>query len=114
MSHQLGIPKGGTDLAHQMVDNDAQIKPGMEVVILAHTDVLYGSDNLVDEQAVDWMQAVVQSRGANCSILWIDEQMKENGWRMPPVVKGAITRPTFHQYLHRPGYRRGRRIPEVH
>jgi len=91
MSHQLGIPKAALNSLIQMVDYDAQIKPGMEVVILAHTDGLYGSDNLVDEQAVSWAQAVVQSRGANCSILWIDEIMKVHEWRMPPVVKGAMT-----------------------
>jgi hypothetical protein len=91
MSYQLGIPKAALNSLTQMVDHCAQVTPGMEVVILAHIDGLYGSDNLVDEQAVNWMQAVVQSRGANCSILWIDEVMKPHNWRMPPVVKGAIT-----------------------
>jgi len=91
MSHQLGIPKAALNSLTQMVDHCAQVTPGMEVVILAHIDGLYGSDNLVDEQAVNWMQAVVQSRGANCSILWIDEVMKAHNWRMPPIVKGAIT-----------------------
>ncbi len=91
MSHQLGIPKAALNSLIQMVDHNAQIKPGMEVVILAHIDGLYGSNNLVDEQAVSWAQAVVQSRGANCSILWIDEIMKVHEWRMPPVAKGAIT-----------------------
>ncbi|MCE5252692.1 MAG: hypothetical protein LLG45_00520 [Actinomycetia bacterium] len=90
MSHQLGIPKPALNSLVQMVDYDAQVKPGEEVVILAHIDGLYGSDNLVDEQAVSWTQAVVQSRGANCSILWIDEIMKAHEWRLPPVVKGAI------------------------
>jgi hypothetical protein len=91
MSHQLGIPKAALNSLIQMVDYDAQVKPGMEVVILAHIDGLYGSDNYVDEQAISWTQAVVQSRGANCSILWIDEIMKVHEWRLPPVVKGAIT-----------------------
>ena len=90
MSHQSGIPKAALNSLIQMVDYDAQVKPGMEVLILAHIDGLYGSDNLVDEQAVAWMQAVVQSRGANCSILWIEEVMKVHKWRLPPVVKGAI------------------------
>jgi len=57
MSHQLGIPKAALNSLIQMVDHDAQVKPGMEVVILAHTDGLYGSDNLVDEQAVSAMAA---------------------------------------------------------
>jgi len=91
VSHQLGIPKAALDSLVQMVDYDAQIKPGMEVVVLAHIDGLYGSDNFVDEQAISWIQTMVQSRGANCSILWIDEVMKAHEWRLPPVVKGAIT-----------------------
>ena len=90
MSHQLGIPKRALNSLIQMVDHDAQVQPGMEVIILAHIDGLYGSDNWVDEQAISWMQAVVQSRGANCSVLWIDEVMKAHEWRLPPVVKGAI------------------------
>jgi len=90
VSHQYGIPKAALKSLTQMVDHCAEIKPGMEVVILAHSDGLYGSDNLVDEQAVGWTQAVVQSRGANCSVLWIDEVMPVHGWRLPPVVKGAI------------------------
>ncbi|NLE61493.1 MAG: hypothetical protein GX616_24340, partial [Planctomycetes bacterium] len=90
MSHQLGIPKRALNSLVQMVDHDAQVQPGQEVIILAHIDGLYGSDNLVDEQAVSWMQAVVQSRGANCSVLWIDEVMKAHEWRLPPIVKGAI------------------------
>jgi hypothetical protein len=90
VSHELGIPKRALNSLIQMVDYDAQVQPGQEVIILAHIDGLYGSDNWVDEQAVNWMQAVVQSRGANCSVLWIDEVMKAHEWRLPPIVKGAI------------------------
>jgi hypothetical protein len=73
-----------------MVDNCAEIKPGMEVLILAHKDGLYGGDNLVDEEAVAWTSSVIQSRGAHCSILWIDEPQKVHEWRYPPIVKGAV------------------------
>lgn len=90
MSHQLGIPKAALNSLTQMVDYDAQVKAGQEVIIMAHVDGLYGSDNFVDEQAINWTQAVVQSRGANCSILWVDEIMKAHEWRLPPIVKGAI------------------------
>ncbi|HTX69119.1 MAG TPA: hypothetical protein VMH50_08225 [Thermoleophilia bacterium] len=91
MSHQLGIPRAAQESLTQMVDVDAQIKPGMEVVVLAHVDGLYGSDNYVDETAIGWIQTMVESRGAHCSVLWIDEVMKTHEWRLPPVVKGAIT-----------------------
>jgi hypothetical protein len=90
MSHQLGIPKAALNSLIQLVDHNAQVKPGQEVIIGAHIDGAYGSHNLVDETAVSWVQAVVQSRGANCSILWIDELMKKHEWRVPPILKGAI------------------------
>ena len=38
MSHQLGIPKAALNSLIQMVDYDAQVKPGMEVLIGAHLD----------------------------------------------------------------------------
>jgi hypothetical protein len=88
---QLGIPKAAMNSLVQLVDYNAQIKPGMEVFILAHIDGLYGSANYVDETAIGWTQSVIQSRGANCAIIWIDEIMKAHEWRMPPAVKGAIT-----------------------
>ena len=90
MSHQLGIPKAAAISIADMLDNCARIKAGQEVIILAHIDGLYGSDNLIDEQAVSWIQAAIQARGANASILWIDEQAKAHEWRFPPVVKAAM------------------------
>ena len=72
-----------------MVDNCAEVKPGMDVLIVAHKDGLYGGDNLVDEEAVAWTASVIQSRGANCSILWIDDPQKPHEWRYPPIMKGA-------------------------
>ena len=45
----------------------------------------------MDPVVVSWVQAMVASRGANCSVLWIDEIMKKHEWRVPPILKGAIT-----------------------
>jgi hypothetical protein len=91
MSQQLGIPKAAMDALIQLVDHNAEIKPGMEVLIGAHIDGAYGSANHVDPTAVSWVQAVCASRGANCTVLWIDEVMKKHQWRVPPILKGAIT-----------------------
>ncbi len=91
MSQQLGIPKAAMDALIQLVDHNAQIKPGMEVLIGAHIDGAYGSANHVDPIAVSWVQAVCASRGANCTVMWIDEVMKKHEWRVPPILKGAIT-----------------------
>ncbi|MFH1487609.1 MAG: hypothetical protein ABII06_01780, partial [Pseudomonadota bacterium] len=85
-----GIPRGAAVAIDDMLDHCALIQAGQEVLILAQVDGLYGGDNLVDEQAVSWIQAAVQHRGANPSVLWIDEPARAHAWRIPPVVKGAI------------------------
>ena len=87
-----GIPRGATIAIDDMLDNCAQIREGQEVLILAQIDGLYGGDNLVDEQAISWIQAAVQSRGANATIMWIDEPDKPHAWRIPPILKAALNR----------------------
>jgi hypothetical protein len=89
MGSQLGIPKGAAIAIDDLLDNCAKIKPGQEVLIVSHIDGLYGGDNLVDQEAVSWIQAGVQHRGANASALWIDEPAKLHAWRLPPIVKAA-------------------------
>jgi hypothetical protein len=90
MASLLGIPRGAAIAIDDMLDNCARIKAGQEVLILAQIDGLYGGDNLVDEQAIGWIQAAVAHRGANPSILWIDEPARLHAWRIPPVVKAAL------------------------
>jgi len=85
------IPKGAAVAINDMLDHCANIQPGQEVLLLAHLDGLYGGDNLVDETAISWIQTAIQLRGANTSVLWIDERAKPHAWRLPPVVKGALT-----------------------
>ena len=91
MSTGPGIPKGAAVAINDLLDHCARIRAGEEVVLLAHVDGLYGGDNLVDEEAISWIQAAVQHRGANASVLWIDEPAKPHAWRLPPVVKAALT-----------------------
>jgi hypothetical protein len=90
MANQQGIPKGAAVAINDMLDHCARIRPGQEVLLLAHLDGLYGGDNLVDETAISWIQTAVQARGANASVLWIDEQPKPHAWRLPPVLKAAL------------------------
>jgi len=90
MSHQVGIPKRAAVAIGDMLDNCAKLKPGDEVLILANIDGLYGSPNLCDEQAVNWIQTLAQAKGANASILWIDEPSEIHKWRIPPMVRGAM------------------------
>ncbi len=90
MGAQGGIPKGAAIAIDDLLDNCAHVKPGQEVVILSHLDGLYGGDNLVDREAVSWIQAGIAHRGANPSVLWIDEAAHVHAWRLPPVVKAAL------------------------
>lgn len=83
------IPKNAVIAILDMLDNCARIRPGQEVLLLAHTDGLYGSDNMVDVNAISWIEALVKARGANASVLWIDEPAKAHAWRVPPIVKSA-------------------------
>ena len=90
MALQVGIPQAAMNSLIDLVDNVAEVKPGMEVVVVAHKDGLYGGDNQVDEEAVAWMATVVQSRGAHCSILWIDDPQPDHQWRYPPILRGVV------------------------
>jgi hypothetical protein len=85
-----GIPRGAAIAIDDLLDNCAEVKAGDDVVLAAHIDGLYGGDNLVDPQAIAWIQAAIQSRGANPSILWIDEPAKPHAWRVPPVFLAAL------------------------
>ncbi len=85
-----GIPEGAAAAVADLLDHCAKIEAGQEVVLLAHLDGLHGGDNLVDEIAIAWIQAAVRDRGANASVLWIDEKAKPHAWRLPPVVKATL------------------------
>ncbi|MBW1800730.1 MAG: hypothetical protein JRJ85_08365 [Deltaproteobacteria bacterium] len=85
------MPRGVAMAVDDLLDNVAKIEAGQEVLLLAHIDGLYGSDNLVDEPAIAWIQSAIHHRGANASLLWIDEPDKPHAWRVPPVLKGAMS-----------------------
>jgi len=86
----VGITRGAALAISDMLDTCCQIKPGDEVVIASHVDGLHGGDNIVDTQAVAWIQAAIQARDANPTILWIDEPVKPHKWRVPPVFLAAL------------------------
>ena len=85
-----GIPKVATIAINDFLDNCVRVEPGMEILLLAHADGLYGGDNVVDELAMSWIQSGIAARGANPTMLWIDEPMKPHAWRIPPAAKAAI------------------------
>jgi hypothetical protein len=90
MTCQVGMPAGAATAISDLLDSCAEIQSGQEVLIVAYIDGLYGGDNLVDEQAIAWIQNGVQERGAKASVLWIDEPGVPHAWRFPPVVKAAM------------------------
>ena len=90
MNIQSGIPTGAAVAINDLLDHCAKIQPGQEVVLLAHIDGLYGGDNLVDQEAISWIQTAIRLRGTNASVLWIDEPAKPHAWRFPPVAKAAL------------------------
>jgi hypothetical protein len=94
------MPQRAAVAIGDLLDNCAQIQPGMNVLIVAAVDGLYGGANLVDEQAISWIQTMVQQRGANASVLWLDMPTRPasvwsngrvEGWRVPKVFKGALS-----------------------
>lgn len=90
MSSLSGIPREAEIAINDMLDSCAKLQAGQEVLIVAHIDGLYGGDNLVDEEAVLWIQTAAEMRGASASVLWIDEVAQPHAWRFPPVLKAAI------------------------
>jgi len=90
MTDQIGTPKGALIAIGDLLDSCAKVQPGQEVLLLAEINGLYGGDSLVDQEAISWIQTAVQARGANASVLWIDEKPKPHAWRFPPVAKAAM------------------------
>ena len=80
MMSKTGMPKGAAIAINDLLDHCASIQAGQEVLVLAQFDGLHGGDNLVDETAIYWIQSAIQQRGANASILWIDEPSKPRAW----------------------------------
>ena len=91
MTNQIGTPKGALIAIGDMLDCCAKVKPEEEVLILADIQGLYGGDSTVDQEAITWIQTAVQARGANASVLWIDEPAKAHAWRIPPIAKAAMS-----------------------
>lgn len=89
MTSQTGIPKGALIAIGDLLDSCAKVQPGQEVLLLAEIEGLYNS--MVDKDAISWIQSAVQARGANASVLWIDEPAKAHAWRFPPIVKAALS-----------------------
>ncbi|MGN6719646.1 MAG: hypothetical protein ACTHLX_19925 [Candidatus Binatia bacterium] len=101
MSSPPLIPKQAVIAISDMLDNCAKVQPGMNVLIVAANDGLYGGINIVDQETVAWVQASVSQRGADASVIWTDIPSRpailwgegadpSKAWRVPPVVAKAM------------------------
>ena len=101
MSSMSLVPKQAAIAVADMLDNCAKIKPGMNVLIVAANDGLYGGVNIVDQETVSWVQAAVLQRGADATVVWTDIPSRptilwgegadpSTAWRVPLVVANAM------------------------
>ena len=84
------MPRQAAMTVNDLLDNCAEVKPGQQVVIVAAFDGLAGGANLVDETAIAWLQAGVQQRGAQPTVIWTDIPARLHDWHVPPVLKAAV------------------------
>lgn len=95
------IPTRASIAVADLLDNCAQVQRDQHVLLLCALDGLYGGRNLIDEQAVSWIQMGIQQRGAHATVLWTDMPLHPDVywnrhsdeipvWDLPPIVKGAM------------------------
>lgn len=89
MRPQQGMTAGIAAAIEDLLDY-ARVEKGHEVLMMAHIDGLYGSDNLVDEQAMEWIQSAIRRRKANAAIMWVDVPDKPHAWELPKMVAAAM------------------------
>ena len=101
MGAMPSIPKQAAIAVADLVDHCAKVKPGMNVLIVAANDGLYGGINIVDQETVAWVQATVAQRGADATVVWCDIPHRpmvlwgegadpSKAWRVPPIVANAM------------------------
>jgi len=95
------IPKQAAIAVGDLVDNCAKVKPGMNVLLVAANDGVYGGVNIVDSEVISWLHSAVVQRGADATVVWCDIPYRPmvcwgdgadpgKAWRLPPIVAGAM------------------------
>jgi hypothetical protein len=95
------IPARAATAIADLLDNCARVQRDQHVLLLCAVDGLYGGRNLIDEQAVNWIQTGIQQRGAHATVLWTDMPLHPDvywsrgsndvpRWDLSAVVKGAM------------------------
>ena len=100
MSSVALIPKQAAIAVADMVDNCAKVKPGMNVLLVAANDGVYGGVNIVDSEVISWLHSAIVQRGADATVLWCDIPHRPmvywgegadpgKAWRLPPIVAAS-------------------------
>ena len=87
-----GVPRAAAIAIADLLDHGARIRSGQKVLILAYLDGLYGGDNLVDREAIHWIQRAVEARGARPEVLWADVPARVHQWQFPAEIRAAMDR----------------------
>lgn len=95
------IPTRAAIAVADMLDNCIQIQRDQHVLLLCALDGLYGGKNLIDEEAITWIQNAIQLRGAHATVMWTDMPLHPDvywsrtsndipAWDFSKLVKGAM------------------------
>lgn len=86
------IPKAARTSIADLIDATLNVRPGHKVLLVGYLDGLYGGDNLVDRDAIDWIARELELRGAIPEVLWVDVESRPHAWEFPEAVREAMLR----------------------
>jgi len=86
------IPQAAQIAINDLLEYGAHLRSGQRVLLLAYLDGLYGGDNLVDRQAMHWIQRAIEERGNPVEVLWVDSPGRVHDWKFPDEVRAAMER----------------------
>jgi hypothetical protein len=86
------VPRAAQIAINDLLEHGAHMRSGQKVLLIAYLDGLYGGDNLVDRQAIHWIQRAAEELGAKVEMLWVDAPARVNEWKFPDDVRAAMDR----------------------
>lgn len=86
------VPVGAQIAIADFVEYGARLRPGQKVLLVAYLDGLYGGDNLVDRQAMHWIENAIRQRGNPIEVLWVNETVRVHDWKFPDYLRAAMDR----------------------
>jgi len=86
------IPVAAQIAIADFLDFGARLRSGQKVLLVAYLDGLYGGDNLVDRQAMQWIESAIRQRGNPLEVMWVNERARIHAWTFPPKLRAAMDR----------------------